>query len=203
MQNYPSSWITKIKEWLYSLFKLFKKKTIVRPPKILKRIDGQATTLLQLERETPGAIATYRFISAYSNTAYLLTLDSITGLNSDLYGNFKGTSFRLRPSIYSRSSEPTHRFAFFEVGNNGSFNIIAAWDIDLQGSVSGVKGEAAAIRAISATALFPLLIKDVSICPWNEQIKSIDWLYLLQENAKVELGVNHNLKARMVLTTVY
>lgn len=192
MQN----WFLSIWKWVA---KLLNKSEAIQGIQITKRINttSQACFVLQLARDTPGAIATYRIVSKLSGSAYLLTLDLLTNVNSDVVGKFNGVAFKLRSSAYSRSSAPTHRFAVFKVGVSGNAVILHAWDVDLQGSASSIRGEKAATRAIAATALFPLLITDP--LAWEWQMQNIDWLELLQQNIRAELGQRHQMNAREVL----
>ena len=191
MQN----WFSQIQKWLA---RLFRKKRKYRS-QIIKRIPNKAQdcSVLQLERDTPGAIATYRIVSKYSSRPYLLTLDLLTSVNSDVVGEFHGVRFRLHSPAYSRISAPTHRFAVFEIGITGAAVPLHVWDVDLQGSASSVRGEMAATRAIFATALFPLLITDP--LTWEWQMQNIDWLELLQQNIRAELGQQHQMHPREVL----
>ena len=153
--------------------------------------------MLRLARDTPGAIATFRIISKYSDCAYLLTLDLLTNVNSDVVGKFNGVTFKLHSSASNRSIAPTHRFAVFKIRVTGGAVLVHAWDVDLQGFTTGIRGEIAATNAISATALFPLLIVDP--LSWEWQMDSIDWLELLQQNIRAELGQRHQMNAREVL----
>jgi hypothetical protein len=189
------NWFSQIQKWFA---RLFRKKRKYRS-QIIKCIPNktQDCSVLQLERDTPGAIATYRIVSKYSVRAYLLTLDLLTSVNSDMVGQFNGVAFRLHSSAYSRISAPTHRFAVFEIRTTGDAIPLHIWDVDLQGSASSIRGEMAATRAIAATALFPLLITDP--LTWEWQMQNIDWLELLRQNIRAELGQQHQMKAREVL----
>jgi hypothetical protein len=167
------------------------------------RWDRNFTVVLRLERNTPGGIATYRITSRYAECDYLITLDYLPNLLSELVGEFDGTPVRLGHFDYP-SNPATHRFAVFRLGHDGSNRPIGIWDVDLQGFCQNFSlRELAPKRAVRGVALRCLQIVHCTKTPdmtWQSQMNRMNWLGSLKERIRGELSSpDHNLKACIIL----
>ncbi|HYX18327.1 MAG TPA: hypothetical protein VE944_28970 [Nostoc sp.] len=197
------NWLSKVQHWIKQLFRPKKKKRIY--PKILKQWYGTDCAVLRIERDTPGERATYRIISTHGQCDYLITLDYLRELHTELAGTFQGTPIRIPTLDYQRNSVLTHRFAVWRVWRNGTSDPLGIWDVNLEGSANNsfALSELAPRRAVKMVALSALVLGNVSQIPflhWEAQMERIDWLDLLEERIKKELSnPHHNLKACVIL----
>jgi hypothetical protein len=201
MSDVGLGWFDKIRRWIRRFFRPKKKR---RPyPRILQRWDRDFTVVLQLERDTPGGIATYRITSLYGDCDYLVTLDYLPDLHGELVGEFDGIPIRMGHLDYP-SNPATHRFAVFHLGRNGRGHPIGIWDVDLQGFCQNPSlRELAPKRAIRGVALRSLQITHSTKTPdmtWQSQMNRMNWLGSLKERICGELSnPNHNLKSCIIL----
>lgn len=190
-------WLEQLRRWIKRLFRGKKPKR--SHPTILKRWYGAYCAVLRLERNTPGAVGTYRIIPKSGTPDYLLTLDYLPELQAELVGKFNGTAFRLRPLNHPHNHALTHRFAVWEVYPNSNTFPIGIWDVDLEGYAASTLAMLAPKRAICGVALRPLQIIDSTKTidmSWASQMTRVNWLGLLEEKIRGELSnANHNLKA--------
>ena len=197
-----SIWLEKIKRWVRRLTEKKKKRYTSNP--ILKRWDSQTKdcAVLQLERNVPGAIATYRIISKYGDCDYLITLDYLPDVQAQLKLE-KQLSIKFSTSFRVRQSSPfnprTHRFGIFQIFPNGKTCPVEVWDVNLEGNfTSFALSKSAPLRAIRYVALQSLVIvhaPQISLS-WQFQIEEMDWIRLLEYRMKGELlNPKHNLNA--------
>jgi len=196
------AWLTRLRRWIRKLFRPASKQRT--SPTIIKRWYGANCAVLRLERNTQGAVATYRIIPKQSSPDYLLTLDYLPELQAEMVGEFGGTAFRLRPLPYPHNAALTHRFAVWEIYPNSSNRAIGVWDVDLQGATGNWSlRELAPKRAILGVALRPLQITNSSKTPdmtWLSQVDRLNWLGLLEEKIRQELSnPRHSIKACTIL----
>ncbi|MFN6572416.1 hypothetical protein [Dendronalium sp. ChiSLP03b] len=194
-------WLERLRRWIKRFFRPKKRRTA---PTILKRWYGKHCAVLRLERNTPGGLSTYRITSLYGSYDYLVTLDNLRELHTELVGEFEGTPIRIPTLDYSHNTAITHRFAVFRLGRDGSSQPIGIWDVDLQGFTANYSlREIAPKRALCGVALRSLSIIHSTKTPslsWASQMDRMDWLGLLREKIRAELqNPNHNLKACIIL----
>ncbi|PHJ69573.1 hypothetical protein [Nostoc linckia] len=198
-------WLQRLQRWIAELFRP-KKKRRRASPRVLMRWDRNFTVVLRLERSTPGGIATYRITSRYADECdFLITLDYLPELFSELVGEFDGTVVRLGHFDYP-SNPATHRFAIFRLGHDGSNRPVGIWDVDLQGFCQNFSlRDLAPKRAVRGVALRSLQVVHSAKTPdmaWQSQMNRMDWLGSLEERIRGELSnSNHNLKACVILST--
>ncbi|NDJ20990.1 hypothetical protein GS682_04885 [Nostoc sp. B(2019)] len=197
-----ATWLSQLQRWIASFFRP-KKKRRRSSPRVLMRWDRNFTVVLRIERNTPGGVATYRITSLYGDCSYLITLDYLPDMHSELVGEFNGTSIRLGHLDYP-SNPATHRFAVFRLFADGSSRPIGIWDVDLEGSCQNSSlRELAPKRAVRGVALRSLQILHETVTPektWQAQMNRMDWLGSLQERIRGELSnPNHNLKTCIIL----
>ncbi|MCC5636292.1 hypothetical protein LC593_10570 [Nostoc sp. CHAB 5844] len=193
-----NGWLTRIRRWIKRLFRPKKKH---QSPTILKRWYGKNCAVLRLERKTQGAQATYRITSIYG-CDYLITLDYLPDLHSEVLGEYGGEIIKLGSSDYP-NHPASHRFAVFCVARNGVSVPVGIWDVDLQGyAKSYALSELAPQRATAGVALRCLQLANSSKSPamtWLSQMERMNWLGLLEERIRGELSnPSHNLMAREI-----
>ncbi|QKQ75663.1 hypothetical protein [Nostoc sp. TCL240-02] len=197
------SWLVKLQHWIKQLFRPKKKPRTY--PKIIKRWDGTDCSVLRIERDTSGEKATYRIVSVHGQCDYLITLDYLRELHTELVGTFQGTPIRISTMEYQRNSVLTHRFAVWRVWRNGVSDPLGIWDVDLEGnSQRGANfAELASRNAVKMVALSALVLGHVPQIPflhWEAQMERIDWLALLEEKIREQLSNDlHNLRACAIL----
>ena len=82
-RSFIEQWTHILKKWIEAL--LEKKKEQAPKPVMLGRRSGQGCILLQMERNTPGAVSTWRFnCELLKERSLLLTLDNIADLERHL-----------------------------------------------------------------------------------------------------------------------
>lgn len=200
--NDVQNWLEKLQRWIRSLFRPKKKRRT--SPKILARWDRNFTVVLLLERNTPGGIATYRINSLYANCDYLITLDYLSGLHSELVGEFDGTPIRLGRIDYPRSPN-THRFAVFRIERNGNNRPICIYDVDLEGFRQNSSQRALAPKlATRDVALRSLQIthfteSESPNMTWEAQMSRMHWLGVLEERIRFRMdNPKHNLRTCVI-----
>jgi hypothetical protein len=194
-------WLTRLRRWIKKIFRGTKRH--IHHPTIIKRWYGANCAVLRLERQTQGAVATYRIIPRRGGFDYLLTLDYLPELQAELVGVYDGTPIKIRWYEHPRNDAVAHRFAVWEIYPNGNSHALGVWDVDMEGSAGGALKELAPKRAILGVALRSLQIVNSSKTPdmsWQAQMARIDWLGLLSERIRQELSnPSHNIKACSVL----
>lgn len=194
------AWFLGLQQWLKS-FK-GKKKRRTATTKIIQSWNNKDCIIHQIERDVPGAIATYR-INYFSGYNYLITLDYLPELWSDLQLERQltdeySTSFRVR----DRTQMQTHRFAVSRLWSSGSFHIFKAWDVDLEGLSANFSIQKRAPRqAVKYVVLSALNIFHDPNLPssWQFSIEDIDWIFLLRNRIREELSSpQHNLHSVVV-----
>ena len=197
-------WLQRLQQWITGLFRPKKKKRRTYP-KILHRWEGTDCNVLRIERDTPGERATYRIVSIHGQCDYLITLDYLREMHTELVGYFEGTAIRVPTLDYQRNSVLTHRFAVWRLWRNGTSNPLGIWDVDLEGIANNsfALQELAPRRAVKMVALSVLVpghVPQIPLLHWEAQIERIDWLSLLEKNIREQLSNSHHkLKACVIL----
>lgn len=133
---------------------------------------------------------------------WIITLDELGNLGGANLPTTRNLSrkYQINNQI---SKTQTHRFGVFTSGADGRVIPRAVWDVDL---VNGRRGEfpkRAAKRAITEVAYTALRIshrpKKTYCMSWQGQIERMNWLGLLEEKIRWELGDStHSLKEKSV-----
>lgn len=130
--SFLQHWTQILKEWIDAV--LNKKKEQAVKPKILRRRSGKGCIILQLERNTPGAVSTWRFnCELLKEQSLLLTLDNI----ADLERHFqraerqKDPANTRRESVYSPNKLSSHRIGVSLVYPLKRTEFIGVWDANL------------------------------------------------------------------------
>jgi hypothetical protein len=204
------AWLSQLKRWIKRLFKSKKKR---QTTKIIQSWNNKYCIVHQIERDVPGAVATYR-INKLGELNYLITLDYLSQLQKDLELGSQlsyqyNTSFRVRDTSGRqghRTLKQTHRFAVFRIWHNDKLDCINAWDVDLCGiSARSSIQELAPRQAVKYVVLSVLGIFHDPNLPlsWQFQIEDIDWLFLLRNRIREELSnPRHNLHENEVFPAI-
>ena len=129
-QTFLEKWIHILKEWTEALLK--KKREPLSPkPKILSQRAGKGCILLQLERNTPGAVSTWRFnCELLKERSLLLTLDNIPDLERHLQRaeRQRDPANTRREIVYSPTRVSSHRIGASLVNPLNRTEFIGVWD---------------------------------------------------------------------------
>ena len=100
---------------------------------------------------------------------------------------------------YSRVFGVTHRFTVSRLFNGGYIGVIGIWDVCINGSISQEKYAA---RILKNTAYRILTVSHYTNktedMTWQGQISRINWIGLLEQQAKIEYWEKFDIKARQV-----
>lgn len=178
------NWIEQLFRWIEKLF--WEKEKKCYTPAILNEQRGKYCTVYQIERSTPGAVATYRIVSTYGDRDYLLTLDYLPDVHGEIVGGIKLGS-------YDYKSHPcTHRFGVFALLRNGAKQPVGVWDVDLQGFGQNYNlAQIAPWRAFTGVAWRSLQLEHDDKTPsssWDAQMREMLWLGVLEQRIRLELG---------------
>ncbi|MCA1995563.1 MAG: hypothetical protein LDL41_26465, partial [Coleofasciculus sp. S288] len=128
-QFFLERWNHIVKEWIDSLLKRSKE----RLPKsiVLSQWIGKGCILLQLERNTPGAVSTWRFnCEGLHEQSLLLTLDNIADLERHLQraNRQKNPADTTREVVNLPGRTSSHRIAVSLINSLKRTEFIGVWD---------------------------------------------------------------------------
>lgn len=191
-------WLLPLVEWIFRRFKRNRRQR--KRTRVLKHYYSDNCALLRLERETKGAVATYRAVPKVGDWAWLITLDYLRELEAEMAGEFNGTTFFLRPHIDYSTPPLSHRLAVFRLFSTGTCQCVGCWDVNLE--VLG-KGYAASsitpIRIFHSAVLKILQIEPTRVLSWQQQMEMMSWMGLMEEAAKGYWGREFKLVSRQRL----
>lgn len=199
------TWLKGLQRWIKKVFR--GKKKPHTPTKIIQSWNSGDCIVLQLDRNIPGAIATYRinqFCAGSEKYDFLITLDYLSEIRADS-ANLKlkkQLPTKYNTKIRLRNALQTHRFAVFRIWRDHSLHCIKAWDVDLEGLNTNYRlCSIAPKKACESVARSALLVP----CEfnfrdeWQFQIDHIDWLFLLRNRIREGLEKPcHNLNEIIV-----
>lgn len=212
-------WLSALQQWIKKVFKGKSKKKCFNPTKIIQSWNNKDCIVLQLERNIPGAIATYRinqFCAGREKYDYLITLDYLFEIQAVSRAEIRaqlelekqlGTKYNVKIRLRDRTAVvQTHRFAVFRIWRDHSLHCIQAWDLDLEGfNTSYIRQQSAPKTAVRSVARSVLLVSRNLNVPndWQFQIEHIDWLFLLRNRIREGLSSpHHNLHEAIVFPVV-
>jgi hypothetical protein len=194
--NSLKQWIHILKEWIEALIE--RKKEQAPKPTILHRRPGDGCILLQMERNTPGAVSTWRFnCELLKEQSLLLTLDNLVDLERHLQRaeRQKNPSNTTRENVYSSQRKFSHRIGVSLVSPLKRAQFIGVWDANFIDSWSATHAEDfKAERLILYIALRVMSSYEVLPEFFEAEIRSQQWweqriLYL----SKGDFQDNHQL----------
>lgn len=176
-RNFLEQWTHILKEWIEAL--LEKKKEQAAKPIILRRRSGQGCILLQMERNTPGAVSTWRFnCELLKERSLLLTLDNIVDLERHLKRTErqKDPSNTTREKVYSPTRVSSHRIGVSLVYPLKRPEFIGVWDANLIDHWATTHAEDfKAERLILYTALRVMSSYEIMPEFFDSEIRSKEW----------------------------
>lgn len=200
-------WVAGIKRWIA---KLLGRKTSTAPV-ILERYFGKSGNLFRLERNTYGAISTWRVVPRRGTHDLLVGLDSFRELKSQLAdepavrGKKSGAQARKHPLtpeakkllLWQPNRDRTHllwieQISRTPVGGRISLKCVGIWAFDLEGFSPAWAGYERYATSIIRTAVKKLVSYDED----EFEVKAIDpefWLHLIDASAKAYLGNTHQI----------
>jgi hypothetical protein len=176
-KTFLEQWVHIVKEWADSL--LGKKKEQLLKPRLLSQRTRKGCILLQLERNTPGSVSTWRFnCELLKEQSLLLTLDNIADLERHLQRAQRQTNPTntrreiIKPSVRG----PSHRIGISLVNPLKRTEFIGVWDANLIDQWSTIYAEDyKAERLMLYTALRVLSSYEILPEFFAEEIRSKDW----------------------------
>jgi hypothetical protein len=194
--NFLEQWLCILKEWADALLK--KKKELSPKPTILCKRSGMGCMLLQLERNTPGAVSTWRFnCEGLKERSLLLTLDNIVDLERHLLRaeRQKDPTNTRRESVYSPTRVSSHRIGVTLIYPLKRTEFIGVWDANFVDHWATTHAEDyKAEHLMLYTALRVLSSYEVMPEFFEREIKSKEWWeQRISHISKGEFLENHQI----------
>jgi hypothetical protein len=192
------TWFRWLTQWVREAFKIghTKQKSL----KILERIysSDESTLLVSVERDAPGAVATwYLFQPQNPRNKLLITLDNLTAVRLELRRNRPKGSEMSTLELSLVQQDPvirTHRFSIQWLikldSSRTVFSLIGTWDADLQGN--SFDPDAKAITIFSLIVREALNLMPIPGMMWRSRINKFPWTESVQSYAHSVLGEKHN-----------
>jgi hypothetical protein len=192
------TWFRWLTQWVRQAFKIghTKQKSL----KILERLysSDESTLLVSVERDAPGAVATwYLFQPQNPRNKLLITLDNLTAVRLELRKNRPKGSEMSTLELSLVQQEPmirTHRFSIQWLikldSSRTVFSLVGTWDADLQGN--SFDPDAKAITILSLIVREALNLMPLPGMVWRSRINKFPWTESVQSYARNVLGEKHN-----------
>jgi hypothetical protein len=179
LQNFLEQWIQIIKEWSDALLRKKKDRGWYPQPLILSKRAGKGCILLQLQRNTPGAVSTWRFnCELLQERSLLITLDNLADLERHLQraNRQKDPANTARENIDFAGRTVTHRIAVSLIQPLKRAEFIGVWDTNLIDHWATVHAEDyKAERLVVYIALRVLSTYETMPEFFERQIRSQEW----------------------------
>lgn len=203
-QKSLNKWFQWLIQWVRQIF--IKNDTTEKPLIILERTysnDG-LTLLLSVDRDAPGAVATWYFIHKNSpNHNLLITVDNLAAIRLALRKNRpkQGTLSNLELSLLQKDKVTrTHRFSvqwIIELQSSRKvFTLIGTWDADLQGN--SFDANTSAITIFRFMVREALNLKPIPGVQWRARMVEYPWAESLEHYAHAVLGERHNCHIKKI-----
>ena len=197
-QNSLLTWFRWLTQWVRQAFKIGH--TQQKSLKILERIYSydESTLLVSVERDAPGAVATwYLFQPQNPRNKLLITLDNLTAIRLELRRNRPkgGEMSTLELSLVQQDTViRTHRFSIQWIikldSDRTVLSLIGTWDADLEGL--SLDPNASAITIFRLIVREALNLPPIPGIPWRSRMNKFPWTESVQSYAKKVLGEKHN-----------
>ncbi|MGB7441709.1 MAG: hypothetical protein WA919_11620 [Coleofasciculaceae cyanobacterium] len=176
-ESFLEKWIYILKEWLDFLSR--KKKEALLKPTIMSQRPGKGCILLQLERNTPGSVSTWRFnCELLHERSVVLTLDNLADLDRHLqrYNRQRDPFNTRREVVRNPLRDVSHRIGISLVNPLKRAEFIGVWDANFVDQWSTTHAEDyKAERIVLYTALRILSSYEVMADFFEYEIRSKDW----------------------------
>ena len=192
------TWFRWLTQWVRRAFQ--NKHANEQPLKVLERIHSsdELAVLVSVERDAPGAIATWYLIHRENpRNRLLVTLDNLSAIRLALRKNRPQGSEMSTLELSLIDLDPvvrTHRFSIQWIikldSSRTVFNLIGTWDADLQGNSFDPNANAITIfRFMMREALNLLPLPGMM---WRARMTKFPWTESVQSYAYSVLGEKHN-----------
>lgn len=191
------TWFGWLTQWVR---RVFLGRTQEKPIKVLERINSfdERTVLVSVERDAPGAIATWYLLQRENpRNMLLVTLDNLSAIRLALRKERPRGSEMSTLELSLINLDPvirTHRFSIQWLirldSSRTVFSLIGTWDADLQGNNFDPNA--------SAITIFRYMLREALNLPpipgilWRSRINNFPWTETVQSYARSVLGEKHN-----------
>ncbi len=192
------TWFRWLTRWVSQTLKT--KRANRKPLKILERTysSDEVTTLLSVERDAPGAIATWYLLHRnHPRNNLLITLDNLAAIRLALRKNRPkdSTMSSLELSLVQQDTViRTHRFSIQWIikldTSRTVLSLIGTWDADLQGF--SPDPNATAIRIFQLIMREVLNLQPIPGVLWRSRMNKFPWTESVHGYARAVLGEKHN-----------
>jgi len=191
------TWFQWLTQWVRQAFRL--QRTEQKLVKILERIYSydESTVLVSVEREAPGAVATwYLFQQENPRNKLLITLDNLTAIRLELRRNRPPSSEQSSLELSLIQYDPiirTHRLSIQWLirldSSRTVFSLIGTWDADLQGDSFDPNSKGITIvRSIAQEALNLMPLPGIL---WRTRMNKFPWTESVESYAHSIIGERH------------
>lgn len=170
-----------------------------KPVKILERIysSDQSIILVSVERDAPGAVATwYLFQEENPRNKLLITLDNLTAIRLELRRNRAIASEKSTLELSLIQYDPvirTHRLSIQWLirldSSRTVFSLVGTWDADLQGD--SFDPDAKGITIIRSMAQEALNLMPLPEIIWRSRMNKFPWAESVESYAHSIIGERH------------
>ena len=202
------TWFQWLRQWIRLTFR--KRNTKKKPLIILERIysKDELTILLSVERNSPGAIATWYVLHKHNPSHNLLiTLDNLSAIRLFLRQHRpvgRELSFLELSTLQEDTVMRTHRFSVQLITKLESsrtiFSTIGTWDVDLQGN--SFDPNAKAMTILGLVAREALNLPPIPGIPWRSRMIKFPWIESVESYSHAVLGEKHKCYTRKISTPV-
>ncbi len=191
------TWFQWLTQWVRQTLR---GKRDLKKPLILERTYSydERTTLLFVERDVPGSVATWYLLHQdYPRNNLLITLDNIAAIRIALRKNRPKHSQMAaleRSLVQQDTINRTHRFSIQWISKLDSSRTIlrwvGTWDADLQGF--SLDPNASAITIFQLIMREALNLPPIPGTPWRVRMNNFPWTESVQSYAMRVLGEKHD-----------
>jgi hypothetical protein len=196
-QENLQTWFRWLTRWVRQTFKNERAK---QPLRILERTysSDELTTLLFVERDAPGSVATWYMLHRdHPRNNLLITLDNLAAIRLALRQNrpkdSEMSAFELS-LVQHDTMIRTHRFSVQWIikleSDRTVLSWIGTWDADLQGF--SLDSNASAITIFRSAVREALNLPPIPGMLWRSRMTKFPWAESVQSYARNILGERHN-----------
>lgn len=207
-QENISTWFQWLTQWIRQTFR--KRNTKKKPLVVLERIysKDELTILLSVERDSPGAIATW-YLLHQENPRHnlLITLDNLAAIRLFLRKNRpvgRELSFLELSTLQEDTVIRTHRFSVHWIikleSSRKVFSTIGTWDADLQGN--SLDPNAKAMTILGFVAREALNLPPIPGIQWRSRMLKFPWTESVESYSHAVLGEKHRCYTKKLTTPV-
>lgn len=202
------TWFQWLRQWIRQTFR--KRSTKKKPLVVFERIysKDEITILLSVERDSPGAIATWYLLNKNNPSHNLLiTLDNIAAIRLFLRKHRpvgRELSFLELSTLEEDTLIRTHRFSVQWIiklqSSRTIFSTIGTWDADLQGNSFDTNAKAMTILGLVVREA--LNLPPIPGVEWRSRMTKFPWTESVESYSYAVLGEKHKCYTKKLTTPV-